>query len=100
MGGNQGSIYDSHATGDVYADSTAGGFSGMTYGVIENCYSTGNVISDSANGTNLGGFTGSGSGTIKNSMLSLIHIWKKFLPMSLILILPAAIIPQRLKTEK
>ncbi len=50
-----GSIYESHAEGDVAGKSTVGGFAGTSGGVIKDCYSLGDVSGESYTG----GFAGS-----------------------------------------
>lgn len=50
-----GSIYESHAEGDVAGKSTVGGFAGTSGGVIKDCYSLGDVFGEA----HTGGFAGS-----------------------------------------
>ncbi len=71
VGSNWEQIYNSHSTGNVTGLYTVGGFagSGSQLSVMENCYSTGNVVGDKISGGNyFGGFIGSASGTVKNSL--------------------------------
>ncbi len=71
VGSNWEQIYNSHAVGNVTGCQTVGGFAGSSnlYTTIENCYSSGNVIGDRINrGNYFGGFVGSTSGKIKNSV--------------------------------
>lgn len=67
-----GSIYFSSAAGKVSGAYTAGGFAGSTgaYSLIENSYSTGDVIALGENGANYGGFAGAVSGKVKNCVSS------------------------------
>ncbi len=80
VGSNWEQIYNSYSTGNVTGYYTAGGFAGSSniLSIIENCYSTGNVVGDKiSKGNNFGGFIGSLSGTVKNSLSTgtLIEGW-------------------------
>lgn len=67
-----GSIYSSNSNGSVSGAYTVGGFVGNAgiYSLIENSYSTGDVMALGENGANYGGFAGSISGKVKNCISS------------------------------
>jgi hypothetical protein len=80
VGSNWEQIYNSYSTGNVTGYYTIGGFAGSSsiLSVIEDCYSTGNVVGDKiSRGNNFGGFIGSLSGAVKNSLSTgtLIEGW-------------------------
>ncbi len=67
-----GKIYSSSASGNVSGTYTVGGFAGSAglYSLIENSFSTGDVIALGENSSNFGGFAGSIGGNVKNCISS------------------------------
>jgi hypothetical protein len=73
VGGNEGDIGNSSATGTVTATGeqvVAGGFAGENNGGVENSFATGNVAGTSSKISGFGGFVGFNDGDIINSQAS------------------------------